>query len=676
MMTTGRVPDRERIGADEAASADFRPPANLERSPGVPEFELNGTFLGGDLSTVLRLQADRPPGPGAEMLELILDESAMLLPFHFLRTGDRLGRAVVKLLRADGAAGTGFLVAPGILLTNHHVLPDSAAAALAVALANFEAAPPGSAPGRPASVPLDPDSLFVTNAELDFTFCGVRGLDFLGSIALDRSSRNVAAAETVNIIQHPRGRPKEVALRDNRVVKVDGVVVHYECSTEPGSSGSPVFNNRWEPVALHHASVKADGPDAKPVDDPLADPSSRYLNEGIRISAIALWLETDEADAPEMRDQVARLRAIIGGIDARAGFFGALGRKSRGREAPEVVVECYREETDDLDLAFWNIRGMERGTREQLVEVARIIADMRFDLWCLAHADYDYVSSLREHLDSYFGLDYGLLHEPAGALPGLALLYRRTKALAVERRAWGVEFAEGVDLPPLITVRASTKRAGPVAFQLVAVGRPTAPEAALTPYAEAIRHAIRRGLGEPDWVIVGESPVVLAPEKLQVLADCDRDLIAAAAGRDGAMALLTDPRSKAARVFVSSNLLPAFGVSETLAVARDRELPLLLRTPDGSRPIALRLSLDSDPRPIIVPQPASATTPIERAAAPMNDDLGTPGPRPDRAAPRQDPRRGAARSLRRSAPIGRTGPIGGRTGPHGPPAAGESLILR
>ena len=149
------------------------------------------------------------------------------------------------------------------MLTNHHVLPDAATAASAISLANYETAPPGAALGRPASVPLDPDSLFVTNAELDFTFCAVRGLDFLGSIALDRNSLNIGPSETVNIIQHPRGRPKEVAIKDNHVIKADSVVVHYACSTEPGSSGSPVFNNQWEPVALHHASVVSDGPEGR-----------------------------------------------------------------------------------------------------------------------------------------------------------------------------------------------------------------------------------------------------------------------------------------------------------------------------------------------------------------------------------------------------------------------------
>src|SRR5690606_386896 len=136
----------------------------------------------------------------------------------FLRRGDRVGRAVVKILRRDGAAGTGFLVAPGILLTNNHVLPDRVTAETAQVSANFEAEPTDDPDGRPVVVPLRPDDLFVTNPDLDFTFCGVRGLDHLGTIAPDRNSLNMRRSDYVNIIQHPRGRPKEVALQDNQVV--------------------------------------------------------------------------------------------------------------------------------------------------------------------------------------------------------------------------------------------------------------------------------------------------------------------------------------------------------------------------------------------------------------------------------------------------------------------------
>ena len=120
----------------------------------------------------------------------------------------------MKLQRADGAAGTGFLVSPGILLTNHHVLPDVATAASAKAVANFESSPPEGPSGRAANASLSPKALFLTNADLDFTFCAVEGLDFLGVVAPNRNSLNIMRSEYVNIIQHPRGRPKEVVLQD------------------------------------------------------------------------------------------------------------------------------------------------------------------------------------------------------------------------------------------------------------------------------------------------------------------------------------------------------------------------------------------------------------------------------------------------------------------------------
>ena len=67
-------------------------------------------------------------------------------------------------------------------------------------------------------------------------------------------------------------------------------VIRYETDTEPGSSGSPVFDNGWEIIALHHS-----GGDRAP-----SDPSGNTWlnNEGIRIDAIVKDLLSQLAQLP------------------------------------------------------------------------------------------------------------------------------------------------------------------------------------------------------------------------------------------------------------------------------------------------------------------------------------------------------------------------------------------
>ena len=61
----------------------------------------------------------------------------------------------------------------------------------------------------------------------------------------------------VNVIGHPRGLTVRVSLQDNEMVNVGDRYIHYRTPTDPGSSGSPVFNQKWQLVALHHASSSA-----------------------------------------------------------------------------------------------------------------------------------------------------------------------------------------------------------------------------------------------------------------------------------------------------------------------------------------------------------------------------------------------------------------------------------
>ena len=66
------------------------------------------------------------------------------------------------------------------------------------------------------------------------------------------------SGQHVNVIQHPRGRRKEVSLQRNNLTNIYSTRVRYTSDTEPGSSGSAVFNNQWDLIAIHHAAGEWD----------------------------------------------------------------------------------------------------------------------------------------------------------------------------------------------------------------------------------------------------------------------------------------------------------------------------------------------------------------------------------------------------------------------------------
>jgi len=82
------------------------------------------------------------------------------------------------------------------------------------------------------------------------------------------------------VIGHPAGRDLEISLQDNYLLDLDDRRLHYRTPTEPGSSGSPVFEQEsWEVVALHHK-----GADDMPR---LGGKEGVYpANEGITIPAL------------------------------------------------------------------------------------------------------------------------------------------------------------------------------------------------------------------------------------------------------------------------------------------------------------------------------------------------------------------------------------------------------
>jgi endonuclease G, mitochondrial len=223
---------------------------------------------------------------------------------RYLEGGVAAARAVCRVLIRDPSGrlagyGSGSLISPRLVLTNHHVLESAETAAPSAIEFNYQAGLDGQ-PLPSRVFELDPATFFVASEERDFALCAVKAtaaeLAEFGFNPLIGAEGKAIVGEFVTIVQHPAGRMKQVSLRENRIVDLPEDFLHYEADTEPGSSGSPVFNDQWEVVGLHHASIRA----------PEREEFGGFLNEGIRVSRILRFLH--ELDLPPAQ------RALLEGL--------------------------------------------------------------------------------------------------------------------------------------------------------------------------------------------------------------------------------------------------------------------------------------------------------------------------------------------------------------------------
>jgi hypothetical protein len=185
----------------------------------------------------------------------------MMVTLKWYKEGLAQCDSIARIEELDGTGfGTGWLVeasdffpdrAGPLLLTNEHVISEDDMAS------------------PPASFPEDAQANFQSvgqvvrvgeivwsspRGELDATFVTLKEEPKARPLVLaERAMRMAEPPPRMYVIGHPKGRDLELSLQDNNLLACDERLLHYRTPTEPGNSGSPVFEPKgWRVVALHH----------------------------------------------------------------------------------------------------------------------------------------------------------------------------------------------------------------------------------------------------------------------------------------------------------------------------------------------------------------------------------------------------------------------------------------
>lgn len=221
-------------------------------------------------------------------------------------------RSVCRISRESGdPVGTGFLVSGGELspalsgqnfvLTNSHVVSADRDGSLwpPLPVVSFEAV------GVTASIT---EVIWQSpRSELDASLLAIefegtdspKPIDALGRVP----EAGKFGGRRTFIIGHPLGNRVSISLHDNHLLDLDDRVLHYRTPTQPGSSGSPVFDEHWNLIGLHRAGTQQM--------DRLNGQSGKYqANEGVRIDRIRAAV--NDAFDDEQIDLTAATPAAMG----------------------------------------------------------------------------------------------------------------------------------------------------------------------------------------------------------------------------------------------------------------------------------------------------------------------------------------------------------------------------
>lgn len=122
-----------------------------------------------------------------------------------------------------------------------------------------------------------------TDSDLDVTVLQLDAPAQLANVPPIRVAHSLPSTDVpdpyVFVVGHPLGQRLSYAIRGNELIEVGQALLHYKAPTEPGSSGSPVFNEAFELVGVHRGGGFA----VPSISD---SDIRRPANEAVTISAI------------------------------------------------------------------------------------------------------------------------------------------------------------------------------------------------------------------------------------------------------------------------------------------------------------------------------------------------------------------------------------------------------
>jgi hypothetical protein len=392
-------------------------------------------------------------------------------------------------------------------------------------------------------------------------------------------------------------------------------LLHYLSDTDYGSSGSPVFDNGWKLIGLHHArKANQNGLRVGEGEPP------RYLNEGVKMATIATDLE-QRAQREGTGGPAATVLGQFQGINSISGFFGTLGRSTPGdgRGGPEIVVDLYKGTEADVDVAFWNVEWFSNRYREKVRDVATIMADFNLDIWALSESSPAGAQELVDILKREFRLDFAVAHSEPSAGTGkqsTSVLWN-TKTVRGTRLEWPEDVRDWFTIdsrdfdesmleavhgrvfdryPGLFRFEVLTS-AKPLDFFLVPLHLKAMGEGALRRgiatniLAAAVNRMIEDG-ADQDWIIGGDYNAKIGSGDFDPLAARDFVPISAEDEGNGAITYVKGRyKSLIDHIYLSPNMARQYGPRDFYIVAADRSIPDYVSRISDHRPVLARLSV-------------------------------------------------------------------------------------